>query len=72
METFDLGESFYGNKHGTPRNVKLKHLCKHPNCFYCACSSWHHEANSIHSLSSQQFQFCMQAGDHYTQTQIYM
>ena len=34
METFDLGVSFYCNKHGTPRGVKLKHLCKH-HCFYC-------------------------------------
>ena len=23
METFDLGVSFYGNKHGTPIDVKL-------------------------------------------------
>ena len=30
METFDLGVSLYGNKHGTPRGVKLKHLWKHP------------------------------------------
>ena len=33
METFDLGVSFYGNKHGTPRDVKHEHLCKH-SCFY--------------------------------------
>ena len=29
-ETFDLGVSLYGNEHGTPRGVKLKHLRKKP------------------------------------------
>ena len=38
METFDFGVSFYGNKHGIPRGVKLKYLCKH-SCFYCVVKS---------------------------------
>ena len=48
IETFDLSVSFYGNKHGTPRDVKLKHLCMQTplfllcmnNCIYLACRGY--------------------------------